>query len=262
MLIMLCLVIGVISWPHWASGIMGKEIAVRKRGIGIHYPVLIASAYTMMMTMANGPSQSAPLLAAASGNFLEKSIGGLIPLTQTVLSPFLMTFMLFELLTILLIFAQLMPKKDSAVDISDEIHHDLSASTPRTYSWIVVIYTTIMDFFVPSGGSKFAVEAPYIIAAGKKLGIPVAHVINGYSTTGQLANLIQPFWARPFITAFRVRFQDILPYLRGLRLWHRDREHCIPRQHGGYLLVTKHQNCTMEPKIVSVNACRGRRHFE
>lgn len=331
-LIMFCLIIGVISWLHWAAGIMvaiimGKEIAVRKRGIGIHYPVLVASAYTMMMIMANGPSQSAPLLAATAGNFLEKSIGGLIPLTQTALSPFLLAFVLFELLTIPVIFSFLMPKKDRAVDISDEIHHEftqaptadhassrdlrpaerwersrvplailgagiliwvvnfvatqgvgkldlnvinfalfglgmvlhgsarsfiasvrqgvgttsgviiqfplyagifglivhsglsevithwfLSISTRRTYSWIVVIYTTIMDFFVPSGGSKFAVEAPYIIAAGQKLGIPVAHVINGYSTGGQLANLIQPFWALPFISAFRVRFQDILPY--------------------------------------------------
>ncbi|WP_254214316.1 TIGR00366 family protein [Burkholderia multivorans] len=331
-LIMFCLIVGIVAWLHWAAGlmvaiIMGKEIAVRKRGIGLHYPVLVASAYAMMMLMANGPSQSAPLLAATAGNFLEKSIGGLIPLTQTALSPFLLVFVLFELLTIPFIFVWLTPRKESAVDITDEIHDEftqappaentkrsdlrpaerwersrlplsivgvgilfwianfvathgigkidlnvinfalfgigmvlhgsarsfvasvkqgvgttsgviiqfplyagifglivhsglsevithwfLSISTPRTYAWIVVIYTTIMDFFVPSGGSKFAIEAPYIIAAGQKLGIPVAHVINAYSTGGQLANLIQPFWALPFITAFRVRFQDILPY--------------------------------------------------
>jgi len=330
-LILFCLIVGVVSWLHWAAGIMvaivmGKEVAVRKRGTGIHYPVLAAAAYTMMLLMANGPSQSAPLLAATSGNFLEKSIGGLIPLTQTALSPFLLTLVLFELVTLPVIFALLMPRKERAVEISDAVYDEftraptatdstenlrpaerwersrvlltvlgvgiliwsarfmvtmgaakldlnvinfmlfglgmvlhgsprsftesvkqgvgttygviiqfplyagifglivhsglsdiithwfLSISTKGTYSWIVLVYTTIMDFFVPSGGSKFAVEAPYIIAAGQKLGIPVAHVVNAYSTGGQLANLIQPFWALPFMAAFKVRFQDILPY--------------------------------------------------
>jgi short-chain fatty acids transporter len=91
-------------------------------------------------------------------------------------------------------------------------HWFISISTERTFSWIVMIYTTIMDWFVPSGGSKFAIEAPYIIPAGQQLGIPVAHVINAYSTGGQLANTIQPFWALPFLAGFKLRFQDILPY--------------------------------------------------
>ncbi|GAB7522898.1 short-chain fatty acid transporter [Paraburkholderia sp. 2C] len=337
-LILFCLIVGVVSWLHWAAGIMvaivmGKEIAVRKRGLGIHYPVLAAAAYTMMLLMANGPSQSAPLLAATSGNFLEKAMGGLIPLTQTALSPFLLTLVLFQLVTLPVIFALLMPQKERAVEISDAVYEEftsaptvtsstenlrpaerwersrvlltilgvgiliwsvrfiatmgaakldlnvinfmlfglgmvlhgsprsftesvkhgvgttygviiqfplyagifglivhsglsdiithwfLSISTQRTYSWIVLIYTTIMDFFVPSGGSKFAVEAPYIIAAGQKLGIPVAHVVNAYSTGGQLANLIQPFWALPFMAAFKVRFQDILPYTFAMFLY-------------------------------------------
>lgn len=91
-------------------------------------------------------------------------------------------------------------------------HWFLSISTTATYSWIVMVYTTIMDFFVPSGGSKFAIEAPYILPAGTQLGIPVPHVINAYSTGAQMANLIQPFWALPFLAAFKIRFQDILPY--------------------------------------------------
>ena len=82
-----------------------------------------------------------------------------------------------------------------------------------------MLYTTIMDFFVPSGGSKFAIEAPYIIPAGQQLGISAAHVVNAYSTGGQLANLIQPFWALPFLAAYRLRFQDILPYTFAIFLY-------------------------------------------
>lgn len=329
-LIMFCLVVGIMGWLHWAVGlmvaiVMGREVAVRKRGLGIHYPLLAAAGYGMFLIMANGPSQSAPLLAATGGNFLEKTLGGLIPLTQTALSPFLLVLVLFELVTIPLLLMLLMPKKDKATEIPDEIYQEftfvppaemerqlrpaekwersrilltvlgigilvwvvrfianngpskidlnvinftffglgmllhgspksfiasvkqgtsttfgviiqfplyagifglisysgladvithwfISISNEHTFSWIVMLYTTIMDWFVPSGGSKFAIEAPYIIPAGQQLGIPVAHVINAYSTGGQLANTIQPFWALPFLAGFRVRFQDILPY--------------------------------------------------
>ena len=53
----------------------------------------------MIVIMANGPSQSAPLLAATAGNFLEKTIGGLIPMTETALSPFLLTLCFIQLVT-------------------------------------------------------------------------------------------------------------------------------------------------------------------
>ena len=80
----------------------------------------------------------------------------------------------------------------------------------RTVSAGLVRWLT--HFFVPSAGSKFAIEAPFIVPAGREFGIPVHHVINSYSTGGQLANLIQPFWALPFMAAYKTRFQDILPY--------------------------------------------------
>ena len=69
-----------------------------------------------------------------------------------------------------------------------------------------------MDFFVPSGGSKFVIEAPYLLPAGQQLGVSGGADINAYSTGAQWANNIQPFWALPVLGAFKVRFQDILPY--------------------------------------------------
>ena len=53
------------------------------------------------------------------GNFLEKTIGGLIPLTETALSPFLLTLVFFQLFTMPLLMAFVMPSKDKAVEISD-----------------------------------------------------------------------------------------------------------------------------------------------
>ena len=96
-IVMFALVCGVVSWIHWGMGlmltiIMGKEIAIRKKGRGIHYAYIVAIAYTSMNIMANGISQAAPLLSATPGNFLE-NIMGIIPISQTSLSPFMLVFL-------------------------------------------------------------------------------------------------------------------------------------------------------------------------
>jgi len=328
-IVMFCLVGGAVAWVHWGVGlmfclIMGKELTTRKRGLGIHYPFVAALTYGVTNVMCNGPSQSAPLLVATPGNFLEKLIG-VIPLNETALSPFLLALQLFMFITLPILAIYMMPKKERAVEMSDELHKEFTAtlpeedvtilrpaerwerskilqsllalgilswvvnliytegfgkvnlnslnflflglalilhgsprsftasvkkgvtttsgimiqfpmyagifgmisnsglsamithwfvsiSTPGNYSLIVYLYTGVMDFFVPSGGSKFVIEAPYIIPAGQQLGVAVPQIINAYSTGAQWANNLQPFWALPVLGAFRVRFQDILPY--------------------------------------------------
>jgi short-chain fatty acids transporter len=88
----------------------------------------------------------------------------------------------------------------------------ISIATANTYPWIIFVYTGIMDFFVPSAGSKFVIEAPYLIPAAQQLGVPIQQVINAYGTGAQVANLIQPFWALAYLAAFKIKFQDILPF--------------------------------------------------
>lgn len=88
----------------------------------------------------------------------------------------------------------------------------VSISTTTSFPIINYIYSGIMNIFVPSGGSKFVIEAPYIIPAAKELGTPIAYVINSYVMGDLTTNLIQPFWALPILGAFRLRFQQILPY--------------------------------------------------
>ncbi len=333
-LIMYCAVVALFSWLHWGMGYMlamllGREIAIRKKGIGLDYALLAAAGYCTFLVAANGPAQSAPLIAATPGNFLEQTIGRLVPLTDTALSPFLLIVVAIQIISLIVFFVVIHPKKDKAVEIDEETWKALSApieheetseqikqlrpaerwersrifptlislaillwivktiwvsgigkvdinflnlfffalalllqkspkkfvtavqkgigttygvmiqfplyagifgiisysglshaitdvflyiSTPETFSWIVMVYTVFMDFFIPSGGSKFAVEAPFIIPAAQQLGVPVEHVINAYSTGSQMANFIQPFWALAFLATFRLRFQKILPY--------------------------------------------------
>lgn len=88
----------------------------------------------------------------------------------------------------------------------------VSVSTAHNFPWVVFIYSSIMNIFVPSGGSKFVIEAPYIMPAAKELGANIPWVINAYTFGDELTNLIQPFWALPILGAYKLKFQDILPY--------------------------------------------------
>jgi len=95
----------------------------------------------------------------------------------------------------------------------------VAISTAHTFPWIVYIYSGILDMFVPSAGSKFVIEAPYIIPAAKELGANIPYVINAYTFGSNCFNLIQPFWALPILGAFGLKFQDVLPYSLLICAW-------------------------------------------
>ena len=95
----------------------------------------------------------------------------------------------------------------------------VAISTAHTFPWIVFVYSSILNFFVPSGGSKFVIEAPYILPAAKELGANIPYVINAYTFGDELTNLIQPFWALPILGAYKLKFQDILPYGFIVMIW-------------------------------------------
>jgi short-chain fatty acids transporter len=88
----------------------------------------------------------------------------------------------------------------------------VSISTKDTFPLINFYYSGFMNMFVPSGGSKFVIEAPYMVPAAIKLGTPVPYVINSYVLGDMWTNMIQPFWALPILGAFKLPFQRIMPY--------------------------------------------------
>jgi short-chain fatty acids transporter len=91
--------------------------------------------------------------------------------------------------------------------------HAFSAhATAATYPLVVCWYSAIVNYFVPSGGSKWAVEAPYILGAGATLGVPAAKVVVAYAWGDMMTNIIQPFWAIPLLAAARLDFREILRF--------------------------------------------------
>jgi short-chain fatty acids transporter len=85
-------------------------------------------------------------------------------------------------------------------------------ATQSTYPFVVYAYSAVMNLFVPSAGSKWLIEAPYLLPAGASLDVSVVTVLLAYSYVDSTTNLIQPFFAIPILAVTRVRFGDIVGY--------------------------------------------------
>jgi short-chain fatty acids transporter len=91
-------------------------------------------------------------------------------------------------------------------------HLFVEISRPRTFPLIVYAYSALMTTFVPSGGSKWLIEAPYLLPAARELGVSVSTTVLSYAYGDSTAHLIQPFWAIPILTVTRLRFGDVVGY--------------------------------------------------
>ena len=92
-------------------------------------------------------------------------------------------------------------------------HGFVSIASPRSFALIVYWYSGVLSYFIPSGGSKWAVEAPYILAAAKTLGVPPQQAIIAYAWGDMSTHFLQPFWAIPLLTIAKIDFKDIVGYL-------------------------------------------------
>jgi short-chain fatty acids transporter len=85
----------------------------------------------------------------------------------------------------------------------------VSLATAETYLPVVYWYSGILSYFVPSGGSKWAIEAPYLIPAAKAFGISPASVTLVYGWGDMLTHLLQPFWAIALLDITKTSFGEI-----------------------------------------------------
>ena len=88
----------------------------------------------------------------------------------------------------------------------------VSVSTATTYPAVVAVYSAVLGVFVPSGGSKWVIEAPYVMAAAHELKVHLGWVVAAYDLGEALANLVQPFWMLPILGMFGLRARDVMGY--------------------------------------------------
>jgi short-chain fatty acids transporter len=85
-------------------------------------------------------------------------------------------------------------------------------ASQRSYPFVVYAYSALMNLFVPSAGSKWLIEAPFLLPAGEQLDVSVVTVLLAYAYGDSTTNLIQPFFAIPILAVTRLRFGDVVGY--------------------------------------------------
>src|SRR5262249_60081375 len=85
-------------------------------------------------------------------------------------------------------------------------------STHTTFPTIVAIYSAVLGVFVPSGGSKWVIIAPYVMQAAHTLHVHLGWCVSAYDLGEALANLVQPFWMLPVLGLFRLNARDVMGY--------------------------------------------------
>ena len=91
-------------------------------------------------------------------------------------------------------------------------HFFVSVSSTNSYPVLVSIYSALLGMFVPSGGSKWIIEAPYVLQAAKDLHVNLGWVVQIYNTSEALPNLINPFWMLPLLGLLKVKARDLIGY--------------------------------------------------
>jgi short-chain fatty acids transporter len=88
----------------------------------------------------------------------------------------------------------------------------VETAAPSTFAVLVFLSAGVVNFFVPSGGGQFAVQAPVMLDAGGRLGVDPSLTIMAIAYGDQWTNMIQPFWALPVLAISGLKIRDILGY--------------------------------------------------
>lgn len=88
----------------------------------------------------------------------------------------------------------------------------VSISTKETFPLVVAVYSALLGMFVPSGGGKWIVEAPYVMEAAKTFQIHLGWTVQIYNAAEALPNLVNPFWMLPLMGILNVKARDLAGY--------------------------------------------------
>jgi short-chain fatty acids transporter len=104
-------------------------------------------------------------------------------------------------------------KNGAGLTLSDQITHAfVSVSTQHLYPLVIGIYSAILGFFVPSGGGKWLLEAPYVMQAANDLKVHLGWAVQVYNAAEALPNLINPFWMLPLLGVLGLRARDLVGF--------------------------------------------------
>lgn len=135
-----CGLTGFLALLSWglslvSAGIIARAIAqaCKQRGIRVHYPLLVASAFSGFVIWHQGLTSSIGLALATPGHFLEEQVG-IISTRETIFTTWNLGLALFVLVFLPPLMAWLHPRDEAAIiefsGTDPELHHRESAPSP------------------------------------------------------------------------------------------------------------------------------------
>lgn len=225
------------SYLNWGfglviGGVVAKKLATNVKGV--HYPLIIASAYSGFTLYGLGLSASIPVLISTKGHPLEAQMG-VVSLSQTIFSvPMLMTSAVL-LATLPLLNAWLHPKPNEHIieaprdrkEKADVEEVDLGTlfgpglvntiskafvgvATPATLPFWGLVSSFVINFFAPSGGGHWVIQGPFMVDAAKTLGASIPHTAMSVMLGNAWNDMIQPFWILPALALSKLKVKDVM----------------------------------------------------
>lgn len=104
-------------------------------------------------------------------------------------------------------------KGATGISVADQVAHAfVSLTTQSTFPVAMGIYSAVLGFFIPSGGGKWIIEAPYVMQAANDLKVHLGWAVQIYNTAEALPNLINPFWMLPLLGILGLKARDIVGF--------------------------------------------------
>lgn len=81
-----------------------------------------------------------------------------------------------------------------------------------TYALLMGVYSAVLGFFIPSGGGKWIIEAPYVMQVANELQYHLGWAVQIYNAAEALPNLINPFYMLPLLGVLGLKARDLIGF--------------------------------------------------
>jgi short-chain fatty acids transporter len=81
-----------------------------------------------------------------------------------------------------------------------------------SFAVLMSIYSAVLGFFIPSGGGKWIIEAPYVMQVANDLHYHLGWAVQIYNAAEALPNLINPFYMLPLLGILGIKARELIGF--------------------------------------------------
>jgi short-chain fatty acids transporter len=96
--------------------------------------------------------------------------------------------------------------------VSDQLAALLTHAGGGAFAIVIALYTVVLGIFIPSGGGKWLVEAPYVMQSATDVQMNLGWTVQIYNVAEALPNLVNPFFMLPLLAVLGLRARDLVGF--------------------------------------------------